>query len=112
MTLPPPIAAITSVPCSRAAATPARTAAAVGSPTTGNTADSDARRPNRPSWRAGFAPVQTSTRDPSPASTSGSSAARPAPARIRPAVANSKLVAVMHVILLRDLAPETYEGIL
>src|SRR5215217_7286597 len=39
--------------------------------------------------RAGWEPVQTSARDPSPAASEGSSAARPGPKTTRPAVANS-----------------------
>ena len=90
MTLPPPIAATTSAPCSRAAAVPARASSTVGSPATGNTAAGNPSPASSPACRAGSAPVHTSTRDPSPARRPGSSAARPAPKTMRPAVANSK----------------------
>jgi hypothetical protein len=95
MTLPPPIAATTSAPCSRAAATPARANSTVGSPATGNTAAGSRSPASKLPWRAGLAPVHTSTRDPSPATTPGSSAARPGPAMIRPAVANSKSISML-----------------
>src|SRR5215470_3382150 len=94
MTLPPPIAATTSAPCSRAATAPARARSIVGSPGTANIAAGRSKPDSRSAWRPGFAPVHTSTRDPSPASSPGSSAARPGPATMRAAVANSNAVTV------------------
>src|SRR5580692_7703571 len=63
MTLPPPIAATTSAPCSRAAAAPARARSTVGSPPTENCAAASPSPASSPAWRAGSAPVHTSTRD-------------------------------------------------
>ena len=79
ITLPPPIAATTSAPCSRPAATAARARATVGSPATGNTTAGRPSPASRSACRPGLAPVQASTREPQPANSAGSSADRPAP---------------------------------
>src|SRR5215472_9396110 len=89
ITLPPPIAATTSAPCSLAAATAALARSTVGSPATGNTTVGRLSPASRSACRYGLAPVQTSTRLPYPASSPGRSADRPAPKITRPAVANS-----------------------
>ena len=61
MTLPPPIAAITSARCSRAAAAPARASPMVGSPATGNTLAGRPSPASSPACRPGLAPVHTRT---------------------------------------------------
>src|SRR5215472_10688130 len=91
MTAPPPIVTTTSAPCRRPDATPARTSSTVGSSRTAKTAAAVPRLASSRSCRPGLPPVHTSTRDPSPDTTAGSSAARPAPKTTRDAVANSNV---------------------